>query len=171
MQQRVYNNVVDHRVIDNRRVAEDVTSVTLPSVRHPTTPINAAGMAMAVDFPDTTRLEAMEFAIAHNNGLNCKYLSDPGKHVIEVRVARQRYNVQGASMGFESVKFRVTGIHKETDKGNIETGNPYGSTSKYSVLRYEEEIDGNVVTIVDAAAGLLKFNGKNIKSTVENLLK
>ncbi len=167
---KVYNNVVGHRVIDNNRVAEDVTSITLPTIQNTTSEIDAAGMIMKVDMPDTTHLEAMEFTVAHNNGVNCKYLADPGKHAIEVRVARQRYNAQGAEIEHESVKFRLTGIHKETDKGNIETGNPYGSSDKYSVIRYEEEIDGEIVTLIDAMNGIIKINGRDYSSQIDSLL-
>lgn len=60
----------------------------------------------------------------------------------------------------ESVKYRLVGAHVETQKGDIETGSPYGSTDKYSCLRYEEEVDGNVVTIIDAMAGVIKYKGK-----------
>ena len=53
MPQKVYNNVEGHRVIDNERVAEDVTSIALPTIEHPTVTISAAGMAMDVDMPNT----------------------------------------------------------------------------------------------------------------------
>lgn len=52
MPQKVYNNVEGHRLIDNSRVAEDVTSVGLPTITHPTTTISASGMAMDVDMPE-----------------------------------------------------------------------------------------------------------------------
>lgn len=171
MPKRVYNNVVGHRVVDNERVAEDITSVTLPDVKHPTTPVDAEGMAMSVDMPNIAKLEAMELSIAHNNGINCRYLSNPGKHFLEIRVARQKYTVAAGELGHESMKFRITGIHKGTTKGNIETGNPYGSTEQYAVMRYEEEIDGEIVTIVDAAAGIIKFNGEDVLSPIESLLR
>jgi P2 family phage contractile tail tube protein len=170
MPQKVYNNVVDHRILDNGRVCEDVTSVTLPNISHPTTTIDAAGMVMAVDMPDTTRLEAMEYSVSHNNGVNCKHLQNPGKHILETRLARQRYNVARGEVELESVKFRITGVHKGTDKGSVERGNPLGSTDKFSVLRYEEEINGEIVTIIDAMAGILKFNGRDVTNTVANLL-
>lgn len=170
MPQKVYNNVEGHRVCDNGRVAEDVTTVSLPTISHPTTTISAAGMAMDVDMPNTTHLDAMEFGIAHSNGINCKYLADPGKHLLETRVVRQRYNVAAGEIEHESVKFRVTGVHKSTEKGSIEMGNPYGSTEKYSVLRYEEEVNGEITTIIDAMAGLIKYNGKDCTNAVENLL-
>lgn len=171
MPSKVYNNVEGFRVINDGRVTEDVTSVTLPTIKHPTTTIDTAGMAMAVEMPNTSHLESMEFAVAHNNGVNCKFLATPGKHFIETRVVRQRYNVAKGVIEYEPVKYRVTGVHKETDKGSIEMGNPYGSTDKYSVLRYEEEIDGAIVTIADAMAGLIKFNGQDFTNTVENMLK
>jgi P2 family phage contractile tail tube protein len=168
--QKVYNNVVGQRVIDNGRVAEDVTSITLPTIKNKTTTISVAGMVMDVDMPDMTRMEAMELGVAHNNGMNCKYLGEPGKHIVEVRLARQQYDVPQGEITPESVKYRITGIHKETDKGNAEMGNPLGSTDKYSVLRYEEEIAGEIVTIIDAMAGVIRYNGKDFASAVENLL-
>ena len=170
MPSKVYNNVEGHRVIDNERVAEDVTSVSLPTIEHPTSTISSSGMAMDVDMPNTTHLNAMEFSVSHNNGVNCKYLASPGKHFIETRIVRQRYAVAAGETEHESVKFRITGVHKSTEKGNIETGNPFGSTDKYSVLRYEEEINGEVTTIIDAMAGVIKFNGVDYTNQIENLL-
>ena len=61
--------------------------------------------------------------------------------------------------------------YKACDINVIETGSPYGSTEKYSVLRYEEEVDGKVSIIADAMAGLIKYNGKDCTSVVDNLLK
>lgn len=170
MPSKVYNNVEGHRVIDNERVVEDITSLSMPTIEHPTSPIASSGMAMDVDMPNTTHLNAMEFGISHNNGVNCKYLAAPGKHYVETRVARQRYNVAAGEIEHESVKFRVTGVHKSTEKGNIETGNPYGSTDKYSVLRYEEEVNGEITTIIDAMAGVIKVNGVDHTNQIENLL-
>lgn len=170
MPQKVYNNVEGHRLLDNGRTVEDVTKISLPEIKHPTTTISAAGMAMDVDMPNTTHLEAMEFSIVHNNGVNCKYLADPGKHLIEARTVRQRYNTAKGEIEHASVKFRVTGVHVSTSKGDVEIGSPYGSTDKFSVLRYEEEIDGKVVTIADATAGLIRYNGVDCTSVVENML-
>lgn len=171
MPNKVYNNVEDHRLIDNKRTCEDVTKIGLPTIKHSTTTIKAAGLAMDVEMPDTTHLEAMDFSVYHNNGVNCSYLASPGKHVIEARTVRQRYNVKKGEIEHESVKFRITGVHVESQKGDIETGSPYGTTEKYSVLRYEEEIDGKIVTIADAMAGLIKFNGKDYTSDIDNMLK
>lgn len=170
MPKRVYNNVEGHRALDNGRVVEDVTSVTLPTVEHPTSTISVSGMAMDVDMPNTTHLNAMEVSVAHNNGTNCARLSDPGKHNLETRIVRQRYNVAAGEIEHESVKFRFTGVHKATEKGNIETGNPYGSTDKFSVLRFEEEINGEITTIIDAMAGIIKFNGIDCTDEIESLL-
>ena len=171
MPSKVYNNVEGHKLIDNNRTCEDVTKIGLPTVKHPTTTISASGMAMDVDMPNTTHLEAMDFTITHNNGVNCQYLAQPGKHTIEARTVRQRYNVAKAVIEHEAVKFRILGVHVETQKGDIETGSPYGTTEKYSIIRYEEEVNGKVVVLVDATAGIIKYNGTNFTDEVENLLK
>lgn len=171
MPQKVYNNVEGYRLIDGKRVVEDVTKVGLPTFKHPTTKISAAGMAMDVDMPNITHLEATDYTVHHNNGVNCKYLSNPGKHTQEFRTVRQRYNVPKGEIQHESVKYRLTGVHTQTQKGDIENNSPYGSTETYSLLRYEEEIDGVVVTIIDASAGVIRWNGKDYTDVVENMLK
>ena len=170
MPQKVKTNVVDHRCLDNGNIVEDVTSVALPTVSHPTTEIKAAGMVMAVDMPNMAQLESMELGISHNNGVNGSTLCNPGKHVLEFRLARQSYTTAEAETEYESVKYRITCLHKSTDKGSVESGNPLGYTDKFSVLRYEEEINGNIVVIADAMAGVLQFNGNNVTDDIESIL-
>jgi len=172
MPQRVYNNIEGHKIIDNKRVVEDVTKIGLPTIKHPTTSIsNVSGMAMDVDMPNATHIEAADFTLTHNNGVNCQYLSQPGKHVFEIRTVRQSYNTAKGEIEHGSVKYRVTGLHVETQKGDIETGSPYGSTEKYSLIRYEEEVAGKVDTVIDAMAGVIKYNGKSYTDVIEKMLK
>lgn len=171
MPKKVYNNVADHRLIDNGRVVEDVTKVGPPESKHETSTISSAGMVMDVDMPNTTHLEASEFTIYHNNGVNCGHLSDPGKHEFEVRIARQQYDVQRGEIGHEGVKYRVTGIYKGTQEGDIETGSPIGSTEKYSTLRYEKEVNGEVEVLIDAMSGIIMHNGVSYTDDVRNLLE
>ena len=170
MPQQVYNNVVGQKLIDNGRVVEDITSVTPPAIEFPTRTVASNGMAADVDVPNTAHVSAMEFSVSHNNGLNCQYLNDPGKHVFELRVARQKYSVAVGEMDFESLKIRVTGFLKNDDRGNIENNNPYTGTNKYSVLRYEEELNGQVVTLIDAMTGQIVINGVDQTNKVESLL-
>ena len=171
MPSKVYCNVEDHRLIDGNKTVEDVTKVGLPTIKHKTTTIDVAGMAMAVDMPDTTHLEASDFTIYHNNGVNGEVLAVPGKHTVEFRTVRQRYDVAKGVIAHESVKYRLVGTHVETQKGDIESGSPFGSTDKYSLLRYEEEINGKVNTVIDAMAGVIKYNGKAYTDEVQNMLK
>lgn len=175
MPQRVYNNVEGHRVFDTmagvQRVCEDVTKIGLPTIKFASTELkNIAGMAADVDMPTPTHVEAMELTVYHNNGVNCRYLGMPGKHMIEARIVRQRYVNAAGEIEHESVKYRITGAHKETQKGDIETGSPYGSTEKYSILRYEEEVDGEVTTVIDAMAGIIKYNGVEYTDVIESML-
>jgi len=171
MPSKVYNNVVDHRLFDAGRLVEDVTKVGLPDIQHPTTEIDVAGMAMGVDMPNTTHVEATEYNIVHNNGVNCDLLASPGKHSQEFRIARQRYDVAKGAIAHESVKYRLVGVHKSSQKGDIETGSPYGTTDTYSLLRYEEEVNGKVTVLIDAMAGIVKYNGVSYTDEVQNLLK
>ena len=171
MPNKVYVNVEDHRLIDGKDIIEDVTKVGLPTIKHPITSIKASGMAVDVDMPNVARIEAMDYTIYHNNGVNGKLLGVPGKHTQEFRTVRQRYDVASAQINHESVKYRFVGVHAETQKGDIETGSPYGSTEKYSLLRYEEEINGTITCKIDAMAGIIEYNGKSYTDDITNLLK
>ena len=170
MPKNVRCNVEDHRLFDDGRKVEDVTKFTPPTIEHPTTTVKSAGMVMDVDIPNLYHFNAMEFAVSHNNGTNCEHLSDPGIHKIEGRIARQNYNVALGEVELELLKMRVTGAHKSTEKGDIETDNPYGSTEKYSVLRYEEERDGEIITLIDSMAGTIRINGVDYSSMLSSLL-
>lgn len=170
MPKKVYNNVEDHRLIDNGRTVEDVTSVGLPTVEHPSVDIDAAGMAGVVSMPNSVKVNAMELTVNHNNGTNCDRLADSGKHTLEFRLVRQRYNVAKGEIEHESVKYRVTGVHRSTEDGTVEAGNPLGSTDRYAVLRYEKIINGKTTTLVDIMTGTIKINGKDITNVVQSML-
>ena len=176
MPSKVYNNVEDHRLIDEvtggkKKTVEDVTKVGLPTITHPTTTIDAAGMAVAVDMPNVTHLNAMDYTITHNNGVNCDQLQKPGKHTQEFRTVRQKYNVAKGVIEHESVKYKMVGVHVETQKGDIETGSPYGSTEKYSCLRYEEIVNNKTTVLLDAMAGIIKYGDKTYTDVVKDMLK
>ena len=164
-------NVVDHLLIDNGYEVEDVTSVVLPTLEHPTTPIDTSGIALAIDIPDMTRFNAAEYSIAHNNGNNTRLLATPGIHTDEFRTVRQAYTISKTKIEYESVKYRLTGVHKSTEKGTIETGNPWGSTDKYSMVRYEEIVNGEQTVLIDGPNNIVKINGKDYAGDVQALLK
>ena len=176
MATKIYCNVEDHRLFDKSGGAgtadmvEDVTKVGLPTIKHTVTNIKAAGMPMDIDMPNETHLEAMDFSIYHNNGVNCAKLANPGKHNIEFRVARQRYDISGAVIGHESVKYIIECAHVESQKGDVETGSPYGTTEKYSIIKYTEMVN-NVTTVdIDATANKINFNGQEYYQSIAALL-
>lgn len=171
MAKNIKINVTDHLLIDNNRECEDVTQVVLPTLEHPTTTVNATGMTIALDVPDQTKYNAAELSVAHNNGTNCEYLSTPGRHIMEFRTVRQKYTTSQTDIGLESVKFRFIGLHKSTEKGTIETGNPWGSTEKYSVVRYEEIVDGKTTVLIDGPGTRNEINGIDYNNDVQKLLK
>ena len=170
MPKNVRCNVEDYRALDNGRVCEDVTSITLPTLEHPTTEVKNSGMVMDINVPNMYHFNAMEYSIAHNNGTNCRHLADPGLHQHEFRIARQNYVTAMGEIDLELVKVRTIGLFLSEEKGSIEAGNPYGSTDKYSVMRYEEEIDGEIVTLIDSTAGIIRINGVDYSSKLTSLL-
>lgn len=171
MPQRVYCNVEDHRMIVNGKVVEDITSVELPTIEHPTTTISAAGMAGDVDFPNMSKVNSMELTVNHNNGVNARLLSSGSQLTMEFRTVRMRYNVDKAASGHEQVKYRFVCMHKSTTDGTVEAGNPIGSTEKYTVLKYEKIVNGWTDTVIDTMSGKLIFNRVDIRQTLDAYLQ
>lgn len=169
-QKKIANNVIDHKLLDNKRVVEDVVSITPPKVEHPTDEIRAAGIPLDLNLPNKAKVNAMELKINHNNGKNCRYLRNPGKHKIEGRMARQNYDVANVDMALDSIKFRATVMHVSTETNQIESGNPYAATETFSVIRWEEELNGEMITKVDVA-GTVLINGRDCRRDVESILK
>lgn len=163
-------NIEDHRVLDSGVRCEDVTSFTPPTLEHPTTEVKNSGMVMDVDIPNIYHFNAMEVKIAHNNGKNCSMLARPGVHNLEFRGARQDYVVAQGEIELELVKFRITCVHRSTEKGEVETDNPYGSTETYSVLRYSEEIAGEETVLIDSMAGIIRIDGVDYGDRLGSLL-
>lgn len=170
MPKNVRCNIEDHRLLIDGQKVEDVTTITPPNIEHPTVAVKAAGMVMDVDMPNMYHYNAMELTIAHNNGNNCDLLIAPGTHSIELRAARQNYDVAGVLLGLELVKMRAVVVHKTTEKGTIEAGNPYGSTERYSVVRYEEEQGGEVIELIDSMAGIIRIKGQDYSSELSSML-
>ena len=163
-------NVEDYRLLDGKKKCEDVTKIDLPTIEHPTTSVKSTGMVMDVDIPNIYHYNAMETTIHHNNGTNCQKLSTPGIHNIEARVARQKYVTSKGEVDLEVIKVRMKCAHKSTEKGSVETDNPYGSSEKYSILRYEEEWNGEVWTLIDSMAGKIIIEGVDYSSQLSSLL-
>lgn len=171
MPKKIKINVEDHKLLDNSEVCEDVTQVVLPDFEHPTTEVNnVSGMAMNLDVPNPSRFNSAEFQVAHNNGVNCELLDTPGKHIMEFRMARQTFVTSETDIRHEGVKFRVTALFKRVSKGSIETGNPWGSTVTYGIVRYEEIVDGKQTFLVDATGNQLVVNGRSFTDDISNLL-
>lgn len=167
---KIYNNVVDNRLLYDKARCEDITSVTLPNLEHPTDTLQGEGLTAEIEVANQSKVNAMELSIAHNNGVNCNMLKRPGNHTIEFRLARQKYDVAKRTMGYESVKYIFEVQHKSTESGTVERGNPLGDTEKYAVFSYKKLIAGKLVDHVDATAGILKLDGKDCVQDMDKYL-
>lgn len=170
MPKKVYNNVVDHRLLDGDNIIEDVTSVELPELNNKSTEFDVAGMAAALNAADPTSYEAMMFKVSHNNGHNCHLLSTPGKHMFEFRLARQVLNTATGDLGYSPTKYRISCLKQKESGGTIERGNPQSGSVEYGITRYEAEVDGVVVTLIDVLAGIVRVNGVDYTNQVRSML-
>ena len=168
---KIYNNVVEHRLLFDKNMCEDITSVQPPNLEHPTDTLEGEGLTADIEVANQSKVNAMELKISHNNGVNCEKLKEPGIHTVEYRLARQEYGVTKRTMGYQSVKYQMDVQHKGTEAGTIERGNPTGDTENFAVFSYKKIVAGKVVDHVDATAGQLKLNGKDCVKDIDKYLK
>ena len=119
---KIYNNVVEHRLLFDKNMCEDITSVQPPNLEHPTDTLEGEGLTADIEVANQSKVNAMELKISHNNGVNCEKLKEPGIHTVEYRLARQEYGVTKRTMGYQSVKYQMDVQHKGTEAGTIDTG-------------------------------------------------
>lgn len=170
MPKKVANKVVGNKLMDGSYEIEDVTSVTIPDVEYGVDEFDVSGLAAVIEAIDPTHVNAMTFSIAHNNGLNCWRLNSPKKHQFELRIAQQVLNTSNGSVKPNSVKYRIDGMPKKISDGTVERGNPLGTTVDFTVLRFEKEVSGVVVTLIDALANIVKINGVDYTNQINELL-
>lgn len=167
---KIYNNVVDNRLLFDKARCEDITSVSPPNLEHPTDTLQGEGLTAEIEVANQSKVNAMELSVAHNNGVNCNMLKQPGNHTIEFRLARQKYDVPKRKMGYETVKYFFEVQHKSTEAGSVERGNPLGDTEKFAVFVYKKLINGKLVDHVDATGGILKLDGKDCVEGMDKML-
>ena len=170
MPKKVHNKVVDQKIMDGSLEVEDVTSVTLPDVSFTTDEYDVSGLAATIEAVDPSHVDAMTLSISHNNGINCHQLAEPKRHKFEIRLAQQALNTGMGSTDYNSVKYRAEGTPKKISDGTVERGNPLGTTIDYSLTRFEKEVSGEVVTLIDALAGIVRINGVDYTSPIKALL-
>ena len=170
MPQKISCNVVESKILVNGVEVEDVQKISLPELKKIVTEIDAMGMVGKLDIPDPTHYEAMAMSLEHNRGTNCQYLNQPGVMNIEVRTAIQDYTMAQAKLGYKSEKHRFEVLHRDSKKGDVERGNPRSATDDYSVIRYEEEVAGEIVTLIDLMKGIVRINGHDYTSEIQALL-
>jgi phage tail tube protein FII len=166
----IWNIIQDSRFLDNGVVIEDVQTAELPNMEFATTEIKGSGMAGAVSMPDYSMLNAMSASLNHNNGRNCHLLRTPGKHKMEFRAVSQVMDVENSEVKQALDKFRIDGLYTSDTGGTIERSNPRSSTDSFSVLRYEHERNGEILTLIDIPRGIIKINGVDYSAAGKSLL-
>lgn len=165
----IYGNVERFRVVANGQEVEDVTSISLPTLEHPTTSVSTSGMAGELSIPDAAFINSMTLSITHNKGRNSEQLQASRASII-VSLARQKYDSAGQQMGFVNITYKCIGLHVKTDEGKAETKNPLSVTDDFSLTRYEEKVEGQERVLIDIPAGIIRINGQEFTSDVEKAL-
>ena len=170
MNKQVHNKVIDQRLFDWDTLVEDVTSIDTPEIEYVSDEVDIPGATAKINIVMPYQVGAMTVTINHNNGNGCDGLNAPETHKIELRMARQVISTATGNSEPELTKVRFTGTPMKVTRGSVERGNPRGQSVQFSVQRYEEEVGGKTVILIDALAGILQINGKDYASEINRIL-
>lgn len=170
MNKQVHNKVIDQRLFDGDTLVEDVTSIDTPEIEYVSDEVDIPGATAKINIVMPYQVGAMTVTVNHNNGNGCDGLNAPETHKIELRMARQVISTATGNSAPELTKVRFTGTPMKVTRGSVERGNPRGQSVQFSVQRYEEEVNGKVVILIDALAGILQINGKDYASEINRIL-
>lgn len=170
MNKQVHNKVIDQRLFDGDTLVEDVTSIDTPEIEYVSDEVDIPGATAKINIVMPYQVGAMTVTVNHNNGNGCDGLNAPETHKIELRMARQVISTATGNSEPELTKVRFTGTPMKVTRGSVERGNPRGQSVQFSVQRYEEEVNGKVVILIDALAGILQINGKDYASEINRIL-
>lgn len=164
------NNVVDHKIYDGGVEIINVQEVVLPSIEFNTTDFTPGGIAGDLTLPNFYKLKAMTISVKHNGGSQNRELKRLGRHNFEFRLAVQELNGDTGELEAKAVKYRVGAVLTSTSDDKVSRDNPISNESQYSVLTYQEEIDGEIVTDIDILADKIMINGVTYTDKIAALL-
>lgn len=165
------NNVVDHLMFDGDVEIINVQEISLPSIEYNTTDFTPGGTSGDLTLPNFYKLKAMSFSVKHNGGSKNRELARQGRHNFEFRCAVQELNGETGEIEPKSVKYRIGGLLTSTADDKISRDNPISNESQYSVLKYQKEEDGEIVTDIDVLANKVMINGVTYTDKVSALLE
>lgn len=152
--------------VNNKLVAKDV-EFTLPEVAAIIADIEAMG---TMSFPLWSRLDNMESTITKvGQDIHFSALVEPKMKNIEHRWAQSQIDANG-NVKTIGCKAFLKGIPTTIPGIGITTGEPSENEITHTITRYQLLVDGKEVLLVDRLTGILRVNGKDYSSGVNNLL-
>lgn len=160
------NVVADTVYSDNTLVAKDV-AFTLPGVEFIKATVQAMGN---MDVPLIGLLEHMELAITKiglDKGLS--RLNRLEKQNLEFRWVQDVVKSDG-SVGVEGCKAYIRTMPGAFPEIGVEVGSSVEAENTYGVTRMQIYANGEEICLIDRLAGILRIDGKDYMSTINNLL-
>lgn len=140
--------------------------VTLPSIEHPTSTIQAMG---DTDIVDQTRVNSMTTNISCETGVLSAKLFGYGVQNYVIRFAQE---MKEASGNFRLVPFvaYVSGTVQSDGGDQLTPGNNTTKQLTINTLKYRLLCDGQEIKYIDKLAGILRINGKDYREELNSML-
>lgn len=152
-------------LVENVEVARDVT-ISLPEVNFQTVEFKAMG-TLELPVALTDNLEATITSIGIDKGIfKAMQLAN---QTVEFRFVQNETQNTGVSTA-KGCKAFLKAVAKNIPGGNLEVGSNFEGAINLTVTRYQLYVDGKEVVLIDKLKNILKINGTDYASSINNLI-
>lgn len=148
-----------------------MAKATLPDLTSITQTISGAGIAGNIEAVILGMYEAMTLGLSFRNTTNqVARLSEPRRHIIDLRAAQQDEDSVKGVIAVRQVKHVFVATPKSTKGGTIAPASPTDGSGEYAVSSWTTYIDGKKIQEIDQQNCKCFINGVDYYAAVRKAL-
>jgi len=164
-------SVINFAVYEDSIEYVGMASASLPDLTSLTQTISGAGIAGNVEAVILGHFDAMTLGLNfRTTTTQAIRLSEPRRHVIDLRVAQQTEDTVAGAVAVQSVKHILVVIPKNNVGGSIAPAAPTNGSGEYAVRYWATYIDGVKVREIDPLNYICYVNGVDYLADVKRVL-
>ncbi len=164
---------ISFRVYEDSVNEVGIAKVTLPDIAFKTISITGSGLMGDIDVPLIGMLENMELGLdflGHTDPNAFAKLMEPRKHLIDLRVAEEFWDIDDADVGLWDIKHILVARPKSMKPGGVASATAADSSGTFTVYAYSAYRDGVQLWDLDKRNMKCVINGKDYMADVRKAL-
>ena len=164
---------ISFRVYEDSVNEVGLAKATLPDIAYKAVTTTGSGMMGDIEVPLIGMLENMELGLdflGHTDPGTFPMLMEPRKHLIELRVAEEYWDVEDAEVGLWGIKHVLVARPKLLKPGGLIPATAADSSGTFTVYAYKAYRDGKELWDLDKRNMRCVINGKDWMADVRKAL-